>query len=224
MFNFVSSTDQIMTVSDKVDKRDPILQAAEQLFAEQGFDGTSVRDIAHRAGVNLAMISYYFGSKEKMLGALIEARTNYTLGVLEDLNKDQSLDPQAKMDRLVDFYVDKILSNYRFHCIMTQEYNSGRSADIKSQITSIKLRNLEQIKKIITDGQKKKLFRKVDLELTMASVMGTIAQITNSRTLYCALLKVDEGDDEVYRKKVSQRLKTHLKHLLHAHLDIKNEV
>lgn len=213
-----------MTVSEKADKRDQILLAAEQLFAEQGFDGTSVRDIAHRANVNLAMISYYFGSKEKMLGALIEIRTNYTLGMLEELNKDQTLDPMAKMDRLVDFYVDKIMGNYRFHCIMQNEYNSGRSSEIKQQITSIKLRNLEQIRKIITDGQKKKMFRKVDLELTMASVMGTIAQITNSRTLYCAILKIDEGNDEVYRKKVSQRLKTHLKHLLHAHLDIKNEI
>jgi AcrR family transcriptional regulator len=213
-----------MTLTDKAVKRDHILQAAEQLFAEQGFDGTSVRDIAQRAKVNLAMISYYFGSKEKMLGALIEIRTSYTLGVLEDLNKDQSLGPWEKMDRLVDFYVEKILSNYRFHCIMTQEYNSGRSADIKDQITSIKLRNLEQIKKIIADGQKKKLFRKVDVELTMGSVMGTIAQLTNSRTLYCTLLKIDASDEDSYRKKVSLRLKTHLKHLLHAHLDIKNEV
>ncbi|MES1161400.1 MAG: TetR family transcriptional regulator, partial [Bacteroidota bacterium] len=49
------------------DKREHILIVAEELFGENGFDGTSVRDIAHKAGVNLAMISYYFGSKEKLL-------------------------------------------------------------------------------------------------------------------------------------------------------------
>ncbi|WP_431212540.1 TetR family transcriptional regulator [Puia sp. P3] len=54
------------------DKREHILTSAEKLFAEKGFDGTSVRDIAQLAGVNLAMISYYFGSKEKLLEALIE--------------------------------------------------------------------------------------------------------------------------------------------------------
>ena len=41
-----------------------ILLVAEELFALHGFDGTSVRDIAEKAGVNLAMISYYFQSKE----------------------------------------------------------------------------------------------------------------------------------------------------------------
>lgn len=211
-----------MTIAEKTDKREHILVAAEQLFANQGFDGTSVRDIAHQANVNLAMISYYFGSKEKLLQALIEHRAGYTLGILEQLNTDQTLTPMDKMDRLVDFYVEKILNNYRFHCIMTQEYNSGR-ATIKEQITNIKLRNLEQIRKIITDGQRKKIFRKVDIELTMASVMGTLQQATNSRSLYCALLKIDETDEEAYRKKVAQRLKVHLKQLLHAHLDIRNE-
>ena len=47
------------------EKQLEILQVAEQLFAEEGFDGTSVRDIAKKANVNIAMISYYFGSKEK---------------------------------------------------------------------------------------------------------------------------------------------------------------
>ena len=223
MFNFVLPNGLIMTTLEKADKRDPILNAAEELFANQGFDGTSVRDIAQRANVNLAMINYYFGSKEKLLEALIDDRSGYTLGILEQLNKDQSLNPWDKMDRLVDFYAEKILNNYRFHCIMTQEYNSGRSAAIKQQIVNIKLRNLEQIRKIITDGQRKKIFRKVDIELTMASVMGTLSQATNSRSFYCALLKIDETDEEAYRKKIIQRLKTHLKQLLHAHLDIKNE-
>jgi len=37
------------------------------------------------------------------------------------------------------------------------------------------------------------------------------------------LFNIDKADDETYRKKMSPKLKTHLKQLLHAHLDIKNE-
>ena len=73
------------------DKREHILIAAEQLFGERGFDGTSVRDIAQSAGVNLAMISYYFGSKEKLLEALIVFRSEYAYGILEELNKEASI-------------------------------------------------------------------------------------------------------------------------------------
>ena len=53
------------------DKKEHILIVAERFFGENGFDGTSIRDIAQKANVNLAMISYYFGSKEKLLEALM---------------------------------------------------------------------------------------------------------------------------------------------------------
>ncbi|MBO9199944.1 MULTISPECIES: TetR/AcrR family transcriptional regulator [Niastella] len=212
-----------MSLTEKVDKRAHILSVAEQLFAENGFDGTSVRDIAQLANVNLAMISYYFGSKEKLLEALVEDRAGYTLGVIEELNKNQTLTPWDKIDKLVEFYIEKIMNNYRFHCILSQTYNQAKSSPIKELIISIKMRNLEEIKKVIADGQRKKLFAKVDVELTMASVFGTLTQVVNSANLYSRLMKIDETDDATYRKKMSARLKTHLQQMLRAHLDIKNE-
>jgi AcrR family transcriptional regulator len=224
LFNFGAPKEiEHMSLTEKVDKRAHILAVAEQLFADNGFDGTSVRDIAQLASVNLAMVSYYFGSKEKLLEALIEDRAGYTLGILEELNKNQTLTPWDKIERQVEYYVEKIMNNYNFHCILSQQYNHTRSAEIKELIINIKLRNLEQIKKVITDGQKKKVFRKVDIEFTMASVFGTLTNVTNSRSLYCRLLKIDETDDATYRKKIAPRLKTHLMQLLRAHLDIKNE-
>jgi AcrR family transcriptional regulator len=205
------------------DKREHILIVAEELFAEKGFDGTSVRDIAQQAGVNLAMISYYFGSKEKLLESLVEFRAGYAYGILEELNKDQSLSPWDKIDRLVDFYVDRILNNLRFHNIMYQE-SSTRSEDIKNKTVAIKMRNLEQITKIITDGQQKKLFRQVDIPMTVGTIMGTISSYTHSKIYGCAVLALQlDTNDEQYRLRLAPRLKAHLKQLLRAHLDIKND-
>jgi AcrR family transcriptional regulator len=48
------------------------LRVAEQLFAEHGFNGVSVRAITAAAGVNLAAVSYYFGSKEGLVAAIYE--------------------------------------------------------------------------------------------------------------------------------------------------------
>jgi AcrR family transcriptional regulator len=205
------------------DKREHILTVAEELFGNNGFDGTSVRDIANSAGVNLAMISYYFGSKEKLLESLVELRAGYAYGILEDLNKDESLSPWDKIERLVDFYVDRILNNLLFHNIMYQQASNCRSQEIKDLIISIKLRNLDVIMKIIADGQQKRLFRKVDIAMTVGTIMGTISSYTQSRTLACRILEIDETDDEAYRTTLSPRLKNHLKQLLKAHLDIKNE-
>jgi len=207
-----------------VDKREHILIVAEELFGQKGFDGTSVRDIAQSAGVNLAMISYYFGSKEKLLESLVEFRTNYAYGILEELNKDQSLSPWDKIDRLVEFYVDRILNNLRFHNIMYQESTSVRSEEFVNKIMGIKMRNLEQITKIITDGQQKRLFRQVDIPMTVGTIMGTISSYTQSKKYGCHVLALGENtNDEQYRSKLAPRLKAHLKQVLRAHLDIRNE-
>jgi AcrR family transcriptional regulator len=52
--------------------RERILDAAEHLFAERGFDGASIRDVTTEAGVNLAAVHYHFGSKEDLLRAVLE--------------------------------------------------------------------------------------------------------------------------------------------------------
>ncbi len=54
----------IDTRSDPVHEK--LLDAAEKLFAEKGFDGTSVRDITAEAKCNVAAVNYHFGSKEKL--------------------------------------------------------------------------------------------------------------------------------------------------------------
>ena len=51
-----------------------ILDAAEHLFAKEGFHSTSLRMLTREAGVNLAAVNYHFGSKEELIKAVIERR------------------------------------------------------------------------------------------------------------------------------------------------------
>jgi len=53
------------------DTRTQILDAAERLFAERGFRGTSVRAITDLAGANLAAVGYHFGSKAELLATVV---------------------------------------------------------------------------------------------------------------------------------------------------------
>jgi AcrR family transcriptional regulator len=203
-----------------MDKRTQILSAAEQLFAEKGFEGTTVRDIAHMAGVNLAMISYYFGSKEKLFEALVEYRSGYTAVVIEELAQDEILSPLQKMFNLIDFYVDRILSNYRFHNIVSRHFSTLQSSDLKEVLMRMKEKNLEQIRKIMDDGEKKGVFRKVDLELTMGTIIGTISQMTLAKDYYCRIMGLMSPDPNNYSPELIDRLKNHLKELVAAHLSI----
>ena len=56
------------------DTKQRILDTAERLIGEQGFAGTSLRQIIAEAGVNLAAVHYHFGSKEELLHALVERK------------------------------------------------------------------------------------------------------------------------------------------------------
>jgi AcrR family transcriptional regulator len=56
------------------DTKQKILDTAERLFAEQGYDATSLRQIIAAAGVNLAAVHYHFGSKEELLDELVVRR------------------------------------------------------------------------------------------------------------------------------------------------------
>lgn len=72
------------------DTKQRILNAAEQLFARDGYHATSLRSITTEARANLAAVNYHFGSKESLLEAVIERR-------LSPLNKVR----QGRLDALM---------------------------------------------------------------------------------------------------------------------------
>jgi len=68
--------------TDLVDTKSRILDAAEELFMEHGFEATSLRLITTAAGVNLAAVNYHFGSKEELFQAVLTRR-------LDPMNQDR---------------------------------------------------------------------------------------------------------------------------------------
>ena len=76
------------------EKKEKLLRAATELFARNGYDGVSIREISEAAGVNSAMISYYFGGKRGLYSAALIAQ-------LEELRDFLSLDAEALDPRAV---------------------------------------------------------------------------------------------------------------------------
>ncbi|TLS49156.1 TetR/AcrR family transcriptional regulator [Paenibacillus antri] len=61
-----------MTAANEPDVRTKILLAAKTLFAKQGFEGTTVRQVCDAAGANVALVSYHFGGKDNLFKALFD--------------------------------------------------------------------------------------------------------------------------------------------------------
>jgi AcrR family transcriptional regulator len=80
----------------KRDKRTIILDAAEQLFGERGYDAVSVRDVASRSKVGLGVITYYFATKELLLRQVLERRADELNSLrLQSLAAIETLTPEA---------------------------------------------------------------------------------------------------------------------------------
>lgn len=93
-------------------KKEKILEAALELFREQGFEGTSMRDVAQRAGVATGLAYYYFESKEAIVLAFYD-RAYAELGpALEEAHGAKKLD--ARMEALVTAKFRYFEPNRRF--------------------------------------------------------------------------------------------------------------
>lgn len=198
-------------------KREHILEAAEELIAEQGFEGTSVRELASRAGVNVAMISYYFGSKDKLFEALVEYRAAFLREKLQLLNREVE-DPVVRLEKLIEYYVDRIFSHHRFHRILYREITLRQRSVLHDAISSILIRNLEEMRKIILDGQQKGVFRNVDTELCITTLIGTVSQIAVSSFFFCRMTNTEPQSEAVYSAPNRERVKSYLTDLMKKYL------
>ena len=193
------------------------METAEVLFAEKGFNGTSVRDIAEKAHVNLAMISYYFGSKDKLLESLFDYRGEHIKLKLESMVEDKTLGSFEKLDMLIDHYIEKIMNQQCFSRIMVREQVVNHTGITAELITQMKKRNQEIISKLIHQGQKKGEFkRNIDIPLMMATLVGTAGHLIATQPYYREINNLQSMSDEEFQKHLKKKLSQHLKKLFKA--------
>ena len=86
-----------------------IKAAARKVFHQKGYAGTRTRDIAEEAGINHAMVNYYFRSKEKLFQiVMIETMTYFFQGISAILN-EETTSLEQKIEQVVAKYIDLLL-------------------------------------------------------------------------------------------------------------------
>lgn len=105
-------------VKDAEERRNEILDAAEKLFGEKGFDGTSTNDILNEVGIARGTLYYHFSSKEDILDAMIERITDRLAANAEAIVKKKEI---PVLERLT-------------MTIMSLNINNGLGQEIMKQI------------------------------------------------------------------------------------------
>jgi len=199
------------------EKQLQILKTAEHLFASKGFDGTSVRDIADEAGVNIAMISYYFRSKEKLMETLFEQRMGNVEMRVESLMKDESLSPLEKVNMLIDDHIERVMHRQKFYKILYCEQVLNKNPLIINVMNEFKKRHVAIISELIKDGQKKGMFKKkVDVVFMLNTMVGTVAQMIMSFDYYRDINNLHNMPDDEFENLIKRKLGIHIKTLFKA--------
>lgn len=201
------------------EKQLQIMKKALDVFSEKGFDSASVRDIAQRAEVNVAMISYYFGSKEKLLEAIF---LNHTLNIrnkVESIIHSKLHDPMEKVDLLIDTYIDVIVENRSFHQIMMRELVLLKDGPLYNSIRDMKKQNRALIEVAVKAGQKAGIFQKnIDVSMLAMTLFGSINHFFSNYKFLCEENNVKPGESEEFDGKSIEKLRNQIKVMFKAFL------
>lgn len=198
------------------EKQIEILHVAEQLFAEEGYDGTSVREIAKIANINVAMISYYFGSKEKLLEAIVIHRIGSMGLKLENLIQE-NIAPIEKINKIIEYYIHQVNCNRHIHQILHNEIsNKKRKINIEA-FTELKKNNFKLVESIVKQGQELGHFQpNINVALLSPIIIGSLIYFHMNKNLYEDLfhLKTDDDFENYIKNELTQHIQKTIKALL----------
>ena len=116
-----------------------IKEAARRVFIQKGYSATRTRDIAEESGYNLALINYYFRSKEKLFDIIILENMQLFINSVMGIVNDRSTSLQEKIELLVSHYIDMLIKNPNIPIFVLNAIN----ADPKKLITKLGFDNVQ---------------------------------------------------------------------------------
>lgn len=154
--------------------RDLILDAAEQLFAAQGFTATTIKQIGRAAGVNSALLYYYFADKDRLYREVLQ-RFVSRLVARTMAGSEGRGDPEARLRAFVAAQAAALAAHPDIPRLLVREMIDFDAAHAVEHIQRLAATSFRRLCGLIEDGQRAGLFRR-DLDPRFAAI-STIAQV-----------------------------------------------
>lgn len=154
--------------------RERILCCAERLFTEKGYSNTSIRDVCRSANANIALVNYYFNSKEELYKELIKAKTEPIIKKLKEINENKDISAKEKFFSLFKVYEEFYEKNQNLPPLIAREIltNTEISRWFHKNIVA---KELKMIKNIFEEAQREGIItRKYDSLTLMNFCMGAM--------------------------------------------------
>ena len=188
-----------------------ILESARQIFQAKGLQGARMQEIADKAGINKAMLHYYYRSKELLFEAVFEEAANRIFPkIVELLNTDYPL--FEKIEHFVDYYLSFLLENKYMPAFVLNELNQNPERLVKLMSDKGIFKQdkfIEQINKAIKD----KLIIPIDPRQLITNIISMSIFPFAGRPILMGIFKLDE---ESYYQFIESRKKEVPKFIINA--------
>ena len=111
----------------EISTEEKILEAASEVFTEKGFSGTRTRDIAEKAGINLALLNYYFRSKEKLFEQVMKIKVVLLFGKIFPILSNEKTSLEEKIDLASEKYFEILSKNPNLPLFVISEIQKKNS-------------------------------------------------------------------------------------------------
>jgi len=102
---------RMVTKTTDLSSQEKIKEAARNIFTKKGYAATRTRDIAREAGINLALLNYYFRSKEQLFELVMLENFGQFISGVRSLLHDKKRTLDEKIEALADFYISQLIAN-----------------------------------------------------------------------------------------------------------------
>jgi AcrR family transcriptional regulator len=155
------------------DVRDRIVASALRYFAEKGYAGTSLREIAEAARTTKPMIYYYFKSKEGLYISTLGDLLQQFADAIDRATRPED-DPHEKLRSFSDAYL-RYFESQEPHIAFVVREVFGLGADIMNEFgRSLDERIRSRLKRVLEEGAHQGIFRDGDIEACTIAIMGIL--------------------------------------------------
>ena len=155
----------------KADTRQGIIDASIELFASNGFEGTSIRDISRAAKTTIPNIYYYFGNKKDLYSYVLkDVMTRFAQAVFSAARGDSIRDQLANMGKAKHHFIAQ--NPHIMRLFFREQIGGGGGFEMIKEMGPILSNSVAMMAEMVSRGIASGEFRQVDPQLTTRFLLG----------------------------------------------------
>ncbi|MDD4159233.1 MAG: TetR/AcrR family transcriptional regulator [Proteiniphilum sp.] len=153
---------------EPISTEEKIIRAADKIFTQKGYAATRTREIAEEAGTNLALLNYYFGSKEKLFKQVVREKLRLLLSAIGPIASDENIPIDDKIRKITENYTTLLLANEELPLFILNEWSVNKNlfADL--------IRNTRQMAQPVIEKQLRENGIEITAEDLIVNTLGMI--------------------------------------------------